>query len=216
VTGNLYTSSNKRRRNLEKELELQDNPVHTLYMASLLNSSHSKLFLWLSAGIAIALSLYFLRVNSHKHNDTENFAAEEKHVADSGTNATDLNLKKAPPLNNSPVVKASSTNKDSPLPRRSKSQQNHTCDECGGVHDIHSIAHQSLRARLSRSTDGLEEIELEDGSIAIDLNGGFQHASSARINALGEVAVTCDTSLAGVLHGPKDEPQAPLLETAIK
>ena len=77
-----------------------------------------------------------------------------------------------------------------------------TCEHCGGNHRVHREVSESLRKSLSRSTSHLREVQLEGGGIAIDLGGGFHHASTASVNADGEIEIHCSTSIEEILTDP--------------
>ena len=52
-------------------------------------------------------------------------------------------------------------------------------------------ADERLRQALSRSHEGLEVVELEDGTLIVDLQGRFHHAKAARLDDKGLVEQGC-------------------------
>ncbi len=52
-------------------------------------------------------------------------------------------------------------------------------------------ADERLRQALSRSHEGLEVVELEDGTLVVDLQGRFRHAKAARLNDEGLIEQAC-------------------------
>jgi hypothetical protein len=57
-----------------------------------------------------------------------------------------------------------------------------------------------LARMLSRSTDGLEEVVLPDGSVMVDLQGRFMNASVATIDENGELQTSCVDDADEALH----------------
>ena len=91
--------------------------------------------------------------------------------------------------------------------------------ETGVLTQSHAAGTESadteLDNSLNRSTAGLVEVTHPDGHVSVDLQGRFQSASVARINADGEVETTCvetqaaaDSFLSGsAVENHDDEPE---------
>jgi len=50
---------------------------------------------------------------------------------------------------------------------------------------------QKLKGLLNKSTDGLEQVHHQDGSISMDLQGRFQNVTVARVNEDGTTEQSC-------------------------
>jgi hypothetical protein len=48
-----------------------------------------------------------------------------------------------------------------------------------------------LKEMVNQSTDGLEQVQHEDGSVSMDLQGRFQNVTVARVNQDGSVSQSC-------------------------
>lgn len=81
---------------------------------------------------------------------------------------------------------------------------------------------QPTAAALNRSTEGLQEHKMPDGTVHMHLAGRFRHASFARVDATGEVVKTCTADLAhaellvsGALPAAEPKRQLPMLTPAV-
>ncbi len=50
---------------------------------------------------------------------------------------------------------------------------------------------EGLKVMLNKSTDGLVQVQHEDGSVSMDLEGRFQNVAVARVNEDGTVSQSC-------------------------
>ncbi len=117
--------------------------------------------------------------------------------------------------------KGSSVKKAGQVLREGGKANRVVCENCGGNHHVHREIPESLRKSLSRLSSHLIEVQLEDGGTAIDLGGGFHHASTASVNAEGEIEIHCSTSIEEILtiptvnHSP-DRDTPPVVENTVR
>ena len=111
-----------------------------------------------------------------------------------------------------PAPPADATTTD--LPPGSASLRAHIDPETGELvqqHMAEEFADPDLANALSRSPEGLVEIYHPDGHVSVDLQGRFQSASVARINADGKLETGCADTQTGVeafLNGAEPDGQA--------